>query len=69
MKDRPSEPQFAGMLISRIMVTEREPIETNGNMSVGQLIDRRIEDIKNNWLNAPINERPEIHSITFEFPN
>lgn len=65
--EKPKGP-LVGFLTSRIMITEREPIRANdkNGASVGQLIDARIEEMRQQW--ASHENPPQLHAITFEFP-
>lgn len=71
------QPRLMGFMTTRILIEEREPLMTNPDgLTVGQLIDKRIEDIELGPSNEygerrqlqPGETRPIVHSVTFEFP-
>jgi hypothetical protein len=65
--------QFFGTLVSRIIVVEREPLVSDEmGVTAGQLIDRRLEKMREDFARQESSEQPgeqpEIQSITLEFP-
>lgn len=70
-KERLDNPMNFGTLITRLMITEKEPLVSNEyGMTIGQLVDKHFDAMRErfNDPNVPAEHRPAIHSITIELP-